>query len=479
MRSFQYNIIGSFCVLFLFSFTSLYAQDISDALRLGMPYTSSDARALGMGDSYIGLSDGVGAAEFNPAGFGLLKKLEISGGINYLSYNNNTNFLGQSSSYSNSATNLSNFSLAFPFPTARGSLVFGLSYHITQDYTSALKFSGFNSTNSSLIQDLNATTNIPYNLYLADSNYNTNIKGKLNQSGSILESGSTGNWTFSGAIEVYKNLFVGLNLDIIAGSYENNYNYYEDDINGIYANTPTDPSTPGTTGFQTFHVNHLLDWNISGWDAKFGLIYQLENHSRFGITIQFPKTYTIKETFNYQASSIFNNYPTQNYNYNDQVQYDIVTPFELGGGFAFNIQSLILSLQATFVDYRQLTFQNPTGIDAGTIASLNQSIKDNLRSVVNYNVGAEYTFPYLGLRLRAGFFVQPSAYLNDPSQYDQKYYTLGLGYLIDGTFNIDFAYMHGWWNTFGYNYNDQYYTSPTTNQSITANKIIIATTFRF
>ena len=208
MRSFQYNIIGSFCVLFLFSFTSLYAQDISDALRLGMPYTSSDARALGMGDSYIGLSDGVGAAEFNPAGFGLLKKLEISGGINYLSYNNNTNFLGQSSSYSNSATNLSNFSLAFPFPTARGSLVFGLSYHITQDYTSALKFSGFNSTNSSLIQDLNATTNIPYNLYLADSNYNTNIKGKLNQSGSILESGSTGNWTFSGAIEVYKNLFV-------------------------------------------------------------------------------------------------------------------------------------------------------------------------------------------------------------------------------------------------------------------------------
>jgi len=496
MRTLQFKLAGLLCLIFFFMVPNAFAQDITDALRLGLPYTSSDARALGMGDSYIGLSDGTGAAEFNPAGFGLLKKLEVSAGINYLSYNNNTNFLNQFSNYSNSATRLSNFSLAFPYPTTQGSLVFGLSYHSTQDYTAAMKFNGFNSGNNSLIQDLNTPlyisydsngnpTNIPFQLFLTGTNYssqtgfNSIFSGQLNQSGTILQSGSTGNWTFSGAIEVYKNLFVGLNLNILSGSYENNYNYYEKDTHGIYYNQETSPGDTTTYGFQTFHMNNLLDWNLSGWDAKIGILYQLENHSRFGITVQFPKSYTVKETFNTQADAIFINNPTSTYSYNDQVQYDIVTPFELGAGFAFNIQSLVISAQATLIDYSQLKFDNADGIDAQTIASLNQSIKDNFRSVVNYNIGAEYTLPEIGLRLRAGFFVQPSAYQNDPSQYDRKYYTLGVGYLTDSALEIDLAYAHGWWNDYGYNYNDQYYVSPTTNQSITTNNFIVSTTFRF
>ncbi len=494
MRTLHIKLAGLLCLFFLAAVSNSFAQDISDALRLGLPYTSSDARALGMGDSYIGLSDGVGAAEFNPAGFGLLKKLEVSAGINYLSYNNNTNFLNQFSNYSSNATRLSSFSLAFPYPTTQGSLVFGLSYHNTQDYTAALKFNGFNSGNTSMIQDLNSPSstwfdsngnpqNIPFDLYLTGNNYiNTNDKsfnsifnGQLNQSGTILQSGSTGNWTFSGAIEVYKNLFLGLNLNVITGSYESNFNYYEMDTQGIYANQETSPGDSTTYGFSTFHMNHLLDWSLSGWDAKIGLLYQLENHSRFGITVQFPKSFTVKETYNENDQSIFINNPSATYTYSDQVQYDIVTPFELGGGFAFNIQSLIISAQATLIDYSQLKFDNANGLDAQTIANLNQNIKDNLTSVVNYNIGAEYTLPELGLRLRAGYFVQPSAYKGDPSQYDRKYYTLGVGYLTDSALEIDLAYAHGWWNDYGYNY----YNSPVTNQSITTNNFILSTTFRF
>ncbi|MHB8581230.1 MAG: outer membrane protein transport protein, partial [Ignavibacteriaceae bacterium] len=352
------------------------------------------------------------------------------------------------------------------------------------DYTGALKFNGYNSGTSygTMIQDLNATTNIPYDLYLTDTNFNTPINGHLNQSGTILETGSTNNWTFSGAIEVYKNLFLGLNLNIIAGSYENNNSYYEDDFNGYYANVQTDPNTPATRGFQTFYLNKLLDWNISGWDAKFGLLYQLKDMARFGLTIQFPKTNTVKENFNVSGYSQFAT--GQSYNldptkYSDQVQYDIVTPFELGAGGAVNLQSLILSAQITFVDYTQLKFQNASGLSADYIATINQNIKDQLRAVVNYNIGAEYTLPGLGIRLRAGYFVQPSAYLNDPSKYDRKYYTLGLGYLADNSVGIDLAFAHGSWSNYGYNYNDQYYVSPVTTQDITTNKFILSTTYRF
>jgi len=113
-----------------------------------------------------------------------------------ITYGNNTTFFGKNTSYTNSATRLNDLSFTLPFPTVRGSLVFAVTYHTTKDLTSALKFNGFNNGNNSFIQDLNNNTNIPYDLYLTDTNFVTPINGHLNQSGSILASGDLHDWTF-------------------------------------------------------------------------------------------------------------------------------------------------------------------------------------------------------------------------------------------------------------------------------------------
>jgi hypothetical protein len=183
----------------MLSFSSnIFSQDAGDALRLGFSSLSPDARALGMGDSYIGISDDAGAAFFNPAGFGLMKKMELSGGLSYDSYGNNTTFLGQSSNFTANATRLNNLSFVLPVPTITGSLVFAFSYHTTNDFTSALKFNGFNTGNTSFIQSLNnAGSYIPYDLYLTDTNFVTPINGRLNQSGTIVGSGETHSLTIS------------------------------------------------------------------------------------------------------------------------------------------------------------------------------------------------------------------------------------------------------------------------------------------
>jgi long-subunit fatty acid transport protein len=465
--------------LILLSTNIIYGQNANDALRLGFSGLSSDARALGMGDSYIGLSDDAGAAFFNPAGFGLIKKMELSAGLSYDNYTNNTSFLGQSSNYSASATRLNNFSFALPFPTVKGSLVFAVAYHTTHDFTSALKFNGYNGGNTSMIQNLNdAGSYIPYDLFLTDTNYVTPINGHLNQSGTILGSGETHAWTFSGAIEAYKNLFIGMNLNFSSGSYTSNNDYYEDDFNGYYSNTLTDPETPATRGFQTFNLNRVLNWDITGWDFKFGMIYQL-NNSRIGLTVQLPKTYTVKENFDVNGYSLFSNGYSPSLdpaNYSDHVEYDIVTPLELGLGFSTNISSLILSAQATIIDYSQLKFENPDGISDADISSINKSIKDNLRSVINLNVGAEYTIPDVGLRLRAGYLRQPSAYQGDPSSFDRNYITCGIGYLADEAVGIDLAYAHGWWSDYGDNYSSGV---SVTNQDIKVDRVILSTTYRF
>jgi hypothetical protein len=472
--------------------TAVFPQDINDALRLGTPGLGSSARALGMGNSYIGLSDDASAAFFNPAGFGLLKRLEFSGSLGYSSLSNDAllNYdgspIGISSNNTASSTRLNNLSFAFPFPTVQGSLVFALSYHTTKYLNGALSFNGFNRS-SSFIQYLAAGNNdIAYKLGLSYPLFDQNgtyvkdttlLNGNLNQSGSILNSGDINNWTLSGAIEIYRNLFFGINLNIISGTYESNNDFYEDDVNQVYQGL-TDPSDPNTRDFQTFYLNRLLHWDLSGWDAKMGFLYQFNQFSRFGLTVQFPKTFTVKESFTVNGYGQFlnNTYNLNSDAFSSNVQYDIVTPFEIGAGLSFNIKGLIVSAQGTLIDYSQLKFKNPDGITSDYIALLNKDITKNLTAVFNYNIGAEYTIPDLGLRLRGGYFVQPSAYKGDPATFDKKYFTAGIGFLTEETIGLDLAYAHGWYQDLGDNYGSNL---SRTTQDIKENHFILTGTYRF
>ena len=479
-------------IIFVILAATLHSQTINDGLRLGYSGIGSSARALGMGNSYIGLSDDASAGFFNPAGFGLLKKMEFSGGLDYSNFSNDATLnsdgtaLGQSSNNTTSSTTLDRVSFAFPFPTVRGSLVFGLSYQNMKEFNEAFSFNGINP-NSSFISFLTANQpGLTTKLHLSSPVYLNNqytseftpLNGSLNQSGNILNSGGINNWTFSGAVEIYKNLFVGLNLNFISGTFESNSDYYEDATNNSYTGK-TDTTDPASANFQTFYLNRLLKWDISGWDAKLGFLYQFNRMSRFGLTVQFPKTFSIKESFTVNGYSQFAN---QTYNLNqqdfsyDNVQYNIVTPFELGAGFSFNLKGLILSAQGTLIDYSQLKFENPDGIDAVTIADLNKSIKNDLTAVVNYNVGAEYTIPEIGLRIRGGYFVQPSAYKGDPASFDKKYITAGIGFLAEDAIGLDLAFAHGWYSDIGDNYGSNL---SRTTQKINENHLILTGTYRF
>ena len=487
-KNFCSNCGKVLALLFICS-SFVYSQGIPDALRLGFSGLGANARALGMGNAYIGLSDDASAAYYNPAGFGLLKRLEFSGGIDYSTYSNDATFFNNTTNYSSSETRLDRLSFAFPFPTVRGSLVFGISYHNTKDLTGALKFNGFNSANNSLIQVLNQDTyydsqgypyNIPYDLRLTDTNLVTPINGNLNQSGTILNTGSTNNWTFSGAIEAAQNLYLGLNLNIITGSYNSNNDYYEDDTHNIYQGPIYTGDNPPPADFQTFYLNRILNWDISGWSAKAGLIYQFNDYGRFGLTVQFPKYYTVKETFTISGKSYFANYINPfilPQDYNSNVKYEIVSPYEFSAGFSANLKGFIFSAEGTAIDYSQLKFDNPQNFSSpNDLLSVNKDIVDQLRAVLNYNVGVEYTVPTVGLRLRTGFFVQPSPYKGDPSSYNRKYFTLGAGILAQETLGLDIAWAHGWWSTIGDNYGSGV---SRTYQNIKYDKIMLTATYRF
>ena len=119
------HILVLFSAVIFISITTTNAQNYNDALRLGFPGLGSNARALGMGNAFNALSDDASASYFNPAGFALLKKMELSGGLSFTNFNNNTTFFGNQTEDNTTNTSLNRISFALPFPTYQGSLVFG------------------------------------------------------------------------------------------------------------------------------------------------------------------------------------------------------------------------------------------------------------------------------------------------------------------------------------------------------------------
>lgn len=469
-----------FFILFFFSSInfSLIAQNVNDALRFVQPGISGSARSLGMGNAFHALSDDVSGMMFNPAGTALVKKLEFAAGLDYFKFNNDAEFFGNQSEYSNSSTNLNQLGFIFPFPTVRGSMVVGIAYNRISDLTAALKFDGFNNDRNSMIQSL-LDTDVPYDLYLTDNAGNTIIDGRLNQSGTILNSGALNNWTVNFATEVYHNLFVGGNLNFISGDYSYNREYYEDDTKNIYAGRETAPGFAFTNAFETFFLNSILKQEISGWDFKLGAIYQFGKLARIGTSIQFPKFLTIDEEFLVDGYSQFGDGTRKTLdpeNYSDKVKYDIISPFSITAAISVSAVGLIVSAEANLIDYSQIEFKNPEGITEKYIGSINKDVKELLTAVANINLGIEYTLPVVGLRLRSGFILNPSPYKDDPSSFDRKYLTFGAGILADETIAVDVAYVHGWWENIGDNYGSD---QSRTFQDITVNRLSLSFSYRF
>ena len=480
-----------FVTIFILSVT-INSQTITDALRVSENGLGVGARALGMGNAFNGISDDASAMYFNPAGLGLIKRLEVAGGLDYFSYKNDASLFNNKTNYSSSATNFNQIGFVFPFPTLRGSLVFGMAYNKSKDLTSALKFDGFNFGSNSMIKyleeaktpvdDQSFKNSVPYNLFLSDDNgVVSTINGNLNQSGTTLQEGSLDSWTFSSSMEVSKNLYVGASLNVNSGTFTSNREYYEDDTRGIYDTIETAPGNAFTKNFTTFYRNDILDWEISGWDLKVGTMYQLSKIARFGATIQLPKTFTIKESYSFDARSEFGgnivDLPSDLKDYfSDKVEYDITTPFVFTGAASVNVKGLIFSAEATLTDYTQTQFSNAKGISASYFASLNKDMKEMLRAVAAVNVGLEYTIPQVGVRVRGGFISQPSPYKGDPTDFGKKYFTGGVGFLADETFAIDVAYAHGWWKTYGDNYGTNL---SRIYQDISTDKMLVTFSYRF
>ena len=136
-----------------------FSQNYNDALLLSEPGLYNGARALSMGNSFSALSNDFSGVLFNPAGIGLINKGQLTGGMGFNSFNNNTTFFGATSNADQTSVNFNQFGLVYPIPTVQGSWVVAMGYNRVKDFNRIMEFDGFNPANNSMIQSLTGEYN--------------------------------------------------------------------------------------------------------------------------------------------------------------------------------------------------------------------------------------------------------------------------------------------------------------------------------
>ena len=411
------------------------AQSYVDAYRLSYQGMGFGARALGLGSAYTGVSNDFSAVYWNPAGLGQIRLNEMSLGLSHYSYNNTATFNGERETYSNSQTNLNSLGIVYPFPVQRGSLVFAIGYGRQTDFTSALGFTGFNDSSQTILF-------LPY----------------LKQRARILEDGGVNNWTAAAAIEAVKNLYIGLSLSFLSGSYSFNKDYRESDILNKYYLYELDRK-------------YTITEDIGGFNARLGILHVFPgNKGRIGINIKFPSYLTIKENYSSTYRWLDDDPRFDSLSSYDGIsEFDLRSPFVFSGGLSWNFGDLMLSGDVEYTDWTQMEFRN-------TYADLideNAVIKEKLKATVNLRAGAEFSIPGSDLQLRAGFAYLPSPYTFDSAPNAQKYITGGLGYIIEDALKFDIGYAYGFWDT------DHITYWAKTTEKIKTHNVVATVSYRF
>jgi long-subunit fatty acid transport protein len=88
--------------------------------------------------------------------------------------------------------------------------------------------------------------------------------------------------------------------------------------------------------------------------------------------------------------------------------------------------------------------------------------------------GAEYEITPIGLRIRGGFIYTPSPFQGDPSSFDKKTVTGGVGFMLGDSAMLDAAFGYGWWK----NYRVNYSKSSSVQESLTDNLFLLTLVYR-
>ena len=452
--------------------STIYAQDITDAVRYSSDNVEGTARFKAMSGAFGALGGDISAMSINPAGSAIFNYSHMSLSISSYNADNEANYFNSVNTNSNSDFAFNQAGAAFVFNSQNNSpwrkFVLGFAYDQTQNFDDDFFASGTSTTSidsyflenaqglrldeiialpgesiDDAYSDIGATFGfanqqafLGYESYIlepdtdddANTLYFSNIApGTFNQEYSYAATGYNGKFGINLAAQYEDNIYLGLNLNSHFINYDRSTFLFEENSN------------TGSLVTEVDFENNLSTIG-NGFSFQLGGIAKLSNDVRVGVTYDSPTWYTIsEETSQYVASvrddggpttaivdpRIINIYP----------DYKLQTPAKITGSIALILnQQGLISFDYSRKDYGSTKFKPESDT---YFASQNTNISNNLKVANTYRIGGELRQD--NFSFRGGYRLEQSPY-NDTSFYgDLKGYSLGIGYNFGGT-RLDLAY---------------------------------------
>lgn len=472
----------------------------SSILSLSQRDVAGTARSMGMGGAFTSLGADMASLGYNPAGFGMYQRNEISVSLglgitrakNYNAYN-----YGDNTSVRCAINNVGASFKVYESSGALTAINFAFGYNKTADYNYDISYDG-PATISSLADAfadiananglvLNANNKITdrngnYD-YDMDPYYWSTVMGykgglinlgsngwypdeiapgaQMSQYTNLSSRGSAGEFSFAFGFNISNIVYLGASLDVQSISRKQSI-YYSEYID--YAEGAQPDATAYPYQLQQFELGQSVSVNGSGVGAKFGVVVRPIKALRIGFAVHTPTYYSLAYRYSASLSSVARNaggVPDAQGNVNDYLYADedtpvlqdggeyrwtYTTPTRLLVGVSYAIgQYAVLSVDYQYDAYRALKL-NYSPADTGYT---NDTFRHNLRGTHAVRAGVEAKpLPWLALRVGGGYRskVLNESYdfvaFSEPVADTSWYASAGVGFRLSDVTSIDLAYQY-------------------------------------
>ena len=481
----------------------LFNRDIipaSSLLSLSQRESVGTARSIGMGGAFTSLGADMASLGYNPAGFGMYQRNEVSVSLG-LGIAHAKNYNAYSTSDNNSVrVALNNVGASFKVYEGTGKLVainFAFGYNKTADYNYDMAYQG-PQTISSLADAfsdianangliINSDNKISDSRGYADYDMNPYFWGtvmgykaglinrgangwypdeiasgaEMTQYTNLESRGSAGEWSFALGFNIDNILYLGASLDIQSISRQQTI-HYDEYIAYNGAERPSGAEYPYQ--LQNFGFAQSMSVNGSGVGAKFGVVVRPIEALRIGFAVHTPTYYSM--AYRYSASlsstalsagdnpygwevingSVYANEATPTLQDGGEYRWCFTTPTRLLAGISYTVgQYAVISVDYQYDAYRALKW-NYTPANPGYT---NELFHNNLKGTHTVRAGVEAKpTPWLSVRAGGGYRTKVLAEgfdavaFSEPVADKMWYASAGLGFRLSKVTSIDVAYQY-------------------------------------
>jgi long-subunit fatty acid transport protein len=376
------------------------------------------ARSAGMGGASLAVAEEAAALTGNPAALARLRRIELSGGLTKRSDDLSGTAFGSDFETSLSATDFSALRFAYPFPTFRGSLVFGLSAGVVHS---------FDDDFLSFYDD---------EIQWWEPSASETLTGVWHQKeDSIVEGGITA-WTIGAAMDASPSVALGAAVSYWTGDYTRRFTWRAEDANAL------------SDDYDSYQMDVSSTSDVSGFRAKLGALYYAAESVAIGLVVETPMTLTFdgSEMVSRAYDDVEEELPPTYFS--DKLKL----PFSFGAGVAYTPTDLVMIAgDIYYTDWSEMTYEGFLYLED------DEARVSAYEATTDIRLGAEVTVPSWPLRLRAGYMSRPMAYRGLEIDTDRSYFTLGAGLLIDTVLAIDVAWLKASYerSAEGYDYDEE------------------------